>query len=426
MRILIICILGIITFFSVMVNVVFVMTLWSSQANAAETGNLLSNDFSDGTWSGTNLSSRHGDTTIAGIDNSYVESQITLSDHLLTPEINTGFTTTLDSEIWFWNNQYQSVSSTLKIVSDDDEVTEQTVTNSGKCSTWNGCSYGSMGTNTIIIGDNDSLDYTITSTFSFSAPNTTGHYGADLKNPSLNITYEEYVVEIPTIDMKFDSFDFKEEDLKFTFEEEFKTDNMFEEFVEVKEDIFFYEEDSWKLDSKEFDDKTFDDKEFDEKEMPMESYEDDTFDEQFEESDTVFQEDVKDEPFKEEQQFVEEEVYFDEEQDIEFIEEKPQDIVVAEQEQQSINVEATFDDIIVAQVDKITVMINTQPVIVDRQDFYVSEPIYTNQIDISDNRQLYENVVFNVFDPVIEYENKVKENRRKQEQLMRELNLWSN
>ena len=426
MRILIICILGIITFFSVMVNVVFVMTLWSSQANAAETGNLLSNDFSDGTWSGTNLSSRHGDTTIAGIDNSYVESQITLSDHLITPEINTGFTTTLDSEIWFWNNQSQSVSSTLKIVSDDDEVTEQTVTTSGTCDTWNGCSYGSMGTNTIIIGNNDSLDYTITSTFSFSAPNTTGHYAADLKNPRLNITYEEYVVEIPSIDMKFNSFDFKEEDLKFTFKEEFKTEPMFDDFVEVKDDVFFYEEKSLDLDSKEFDDKTFDNKEFDEKEMPMESYEDDTFDEEFKESDTVFQEDVKDEPFKEEQQFVEEEVYFDEEQDIEFIKEKPQDIVVAEQEEQSINVEATFEDIIVAQVDTITVIIGASPIIIDRQDFYVSEPIYTNQVDISDNRQLYENVVFNVFDPVLEYTNKVNENKRKQEQLMKELNKWSN
>lgn len=429
MRIIIICILGIITFFSVMVNVLFVANAWSGQAHAATTENLLSNDFSDGTWSGTNLSSRHGNSTIAGIDNSYVESQITLSDHLLTPEINTGFTTTLDAEVWFWSTTpNQSVSSTLKIVSDNDEVTEQTVTTSGTCDTWNGCSYSDMGTNTLIIGDNDSLDYTITSTFSFSAPNTTGHYAADLKNPSLNITYEEYVVEIPTIDMKFDSFDFKEEDLKFTFEEEFKTDNMFEEFVEVKEDIFFYEEDSWKLDSKEFDDKTFDDKEFDEKEMPMESYEDDTFNEEFKESDKVFQEDVKDEPFKEEQQFVEEEVYFDEEQDIEFIEEQPQDIVVAEQEQQSINVEATFDDIIVSQVDKITVMINAQPIIIDRQDFYVSEPIYTNQIDMTDNRQLYENVVFNVFDPVIEYTNRVNENKSKQEQLMRELRelKWNN
>lgn len=429
MRIIIICILGIITFFSVMGNVLFVANAWSGQAHAATTGNLLSDNFTDGSWSGSNLQSRHGIDTIAGIDNQYVESQITLSDHLITPEINTGFTTTLDAEVWFWSTTpNQSVSSTLKIVSDNNEVTEQTVTTSGTCSTWNGCSYGSMGTNTIIIGDNDALDYTITSTFSFSAPGTTGHYAADLKNPSLNITYEEYVVEIPSIDMKFESFDFKEEDLKFTFEEEFKTESMFDEFVEVKDDVFFYEEKSLDLDSKEFDDKTFDNKEFDEKEMPMESYEDDTFNEEFKESDNVFKEDVKDEPFKEEQQFIEEEIYFDEEQDIEFIEEKPQDIVVAEQEQQSIDIETEFEDIVVDQIRAINVMVGTQPIIIDRQDFYISEPIYTNQVDMTDNRQLYENVVFNVFDPMIEYTNKVNENKRKQEQLMRELRetRWNN
>ena len=73
-------------------------------------------------------------------------------------------------------------------------------------------------------------------------------------------------------------------------------------------------------------------------------------------------------------------------------------------------------------------MINAQPIIIDRQDFYVSEPIYTNQIDMTDNRQLYENVVFNVFDPVIEYTNRVNENKSKQEQLMRELRelKWNN
>jgi len=418
MRIIIICILGIITFFSVMVNVLFVANAWSGQAHAATTENLLTNDFTDGTWSGTNLSTRHGNNVIAGVDGQYVESEIILSDHLITPEINTGFTTTLDSEVWFWSTHEQSVSSTLKIVSNDNEVTEQTVTKSGICDNWNGCSYGDLGSNTIIIGDNDSLDYTITSTFSFSVPNTTGHTGADLRNPSLNITYEEYVVEIPSIDMKFDSFDFKEEDLKFAFEDEFKTESMFDEFVEVKDDVFFYEEKSLDLDSKEFD----------EKEMSMESYEDEKFDEQFKESDTIFEEDVKDEPFKEEQQFVEEEVFFDEEQDIEFTEEKPQDIVVAEQEQQSIDIETKFEDIVVAQIRAINVMVGTQPIIIDRQDFYISEPIYTNQVDMTDNRQLYENVVFNVFDPMIEYTNKVNENKRKQEQLMRELRetRWNN
>jgi hypothetical protein len=389
-----------------MVNVVFVMTLWSSQANAAVTGNLLSDNFADGTWSGTNLQSRHGDNVIAGVDGQYVESEITLSDHLITPEINTGFTTTLDSEVWFWSTYEQSVSSTLKIVSNDNEVTEQTVTKSGICDTWNGCSYGSLGSNTIIIGDNDNLDYTITSTFSFLSEGT-GHTSADLKNPSLNITYEEYIVELDSslsdinIDLGFETF-VMDEQFDFTLSE--PMDVQTESIDYDVEEIFFYEEQS-PLDT----DVSYE-------EIPMESYEDEIPNEQFEEPSSFLEESFEDESFDEEQQFVEEEIFLNEEQDIE----------IAEQETQNVEVKATFEDIIVAQVDTITVMVNTSPIIIDRQDFYVSEPIYTNQVDISDNRQLYENVVFNVFDPVLEYTNRVNENKRKQEQLMKELNKWSN
>jgi hypothetical protein len=263
-----------------------------------------------------------------------------------------------------------------------------------------------MGTNTIIIGDNDNLDYTITSTFSFLSEGT-GHTAADLKNPSLNITYEEYIVELDPslsdidIDLGFETF-VMDEQFDFTLSE--PMDVQTESIDYDVEEIFFYEEQS-PLDT----DVSYE-------EIPMESYEDEIPNEQFEEPSSFLEESFEDESFDEEQQFVEEEIFLNEEQDIE----------IAEQETQNVEVKATFEDIIVAQVDTITVMVNTSPIIIDRQDFYVSEPIYTNQVDISDNRQLYENVVFNVFDPVLEYTNRVNENKRKQEQLMKELNKWSN
>ena len=418
MRIIIICILGIITFFSVMVNVLFVANAWSGQAHAATTENLLSDNFADGSWSGGNLQSRHGNDTIAGIDNQYVESQITLSDHLITPEINTGFTTTLDAEVWFWSTTpNQSVSSTLKIVSDDNEVTEQTVTTSGSCATWNGCSYSDMGTNTLIIGNNDSLDYTITSTFSFSAPDTTGHYAADLKNPSLNITYEEYVLNLDTstftdidVSLGFDTF-VMEEQFDFTMDEPVEDMSVTYEIDE----IFFYENQS-SLDT-----------EVTYEEIPMESYEDEIPDEQFDEPSEFLEEPVQEESFDEEQQFVEEEIFFDEEQDI-MLEENNEVIEVAEQDVEEVNeveVVATFEDVIVAQVDTINVMIDTQPVLIDRENFYIIEDIYRSQVNITDPRELYQNVVFNVFDPVVDYNNRVESNKRKQQQLMeqiRELN----
>ena len=46
-------------------------------------------------------------------------------------------------------------------------------------------------------------------------------------------------------------------------------------------------------------------------------------------------------------------------------------------------------------------------------------------MNITDPRELYQNVVFNVFDPVVDYNNRVESNKRKQQQLMeqiRELN----
>ena len=92
MRNLIICILGIIIFFSVMVNVMFVASTLAKQAHAATTQNLLTNDFTDGSWTGTNQSTRHGDNIIAGVNGQYVESEVQLNDHLLTPEIQGGFT----------------------------------------------------------------------------------------------------------------------------------------------------------------------------------------------------------------------------------------------------------------------------------------------------------------------------------------------
>ena len=44
------------------------------------TPNLLSNNFTDGSWSGTNLTSKHGNNTIAGKHEQYVESTISLID----------------------------------------------------------------------------------------------------------------------------------------------------------------------------------------------------------------------------------------------------------------------------------------------------------------------------------------------------------
>ena len=66
MREIIICILGSILGLSVMVNIILLASTWS--AMGASTSNLLTNDFTDGSWTGTNQSTRHGDNIIAGVN----------------------------------------------------------------------------------------------------------------------------------------------------------------------------------------------------------------------------------------------------------------------------------------------------------------------------------------------------------------------
>jgi hypothetical protein len=107
-------------------------------------------------------------------------------------------------------------------------------------------------TDTLIIGSNSQQDYDVNLKYSFSVPNqTSGHYGADLKNPSLSVTYT-YVPPLDSAtqtalldlnndikdDLKdIDTFKFEEDDFKFeeTFTEmpEFETN---ESLPELKEE----------------------------------------------------------------------------------------------------------------------------------------------------------------------------------------------
>jgi len=410
MRIIIICILGIITFFSVMVNVLFVANAWSGQAHAATTENLVTaNDFTDGTWSGTNLSTRHGDNVIAGVDNQYVESQISLSDHLLKPEINDGFTVNSSANVWFWNDSSgQSVTNTLKVTSSDGDVVEQNLVASGSCSTWNGCGYGSMGTNSVVVGTNTVDDYDITTTFTFAAPGTTGHYGADLKDPSLTVTYQEYTFDLDMT--KID--DMKEFD--YTFDDDFKTFDLFED-VEfgVNDEKDFFTQDYGDFDS---------DMKYEE--LPMESFEDEKIDAQYKEPSESSEEDFKDEPLEEKQQLVDEEIFFDEEQDLEPtpIDQEFDDFEQNVDQERDIEVAASFEDILIAEVNKIEVIISSQPILIDRLDFYAPQVLYDDQITYVDNRVIYD-VVYDVFDPIVEYENRVRENKEKQQQLIYEIRV---
>jgi hypothetical protein len=227
---------------------------WAVQAYDQTTDNLLSPNFTDGSWTGTNQTSRHGDGTIAGIDGKYVESSISLNDYLTKEEINGGFSSTLGADIWFWNTTEQNVIMKQTLIDDNGVSITQQRQISGDCINYNGCSFNNY-TDTIIVNGNSQQDYEITARFEFNeSTGSTYHNAADLKNPSLTVSYyenftkpdpiefddkweevikEEYKMDYIIEEYKLDTFMFENEEEVIIFEE--ATENKFEkEFEEVE------------------------------------------------------------------------------------------------------------------------------------------------------------------------------------------------
>ena len=228
------------------VLIVLLMILTLTTSKAETTNNLVSQDFTSG-WSGTNIDTTHGSGVIAGVNNEYIESDsVSLNDSNVNKgSLNNGFEITGSSKIWFWNSNSQSVTQSIKVTDDNGNLTTQNRTISGSCATFNGCTYEDM-TDTMIFGKNTVQDYDVVLRYDFSVPNTTGHYGADLKEPSLIVNYN-YVPDInETVEQELINLftDFEpEEDIKikeqFTFEifeeptMEVMEEPTMEEFIEI-------------------------------------------------------------------------------------------------------------------------------------------------------------------------------------------------
>jgi cobalamin biosynthesis Co2+ chelatase CbiK len=231
-------------------SLILFLIAWAVQAYDQTTDNLLSPNFTDGSWTGTNVDLRHGDQVIAGFDSGYVESSINLNDHLTKEEINGGFSSTLGADIWFWNSNTQNVIMKQTLIDDNGVSITQQRQIDGSCATWNGCDYSNY-TDTIIVNGNSQQDYEITARFEFNeSSNSTAHYGADLRNPSLTVSYYENFTQPEPIELDTKWKDTLEEEYKMDYVvEEFKLDD----FIFLKEDteMFILEETTEELD-KEF------------------------------------------------------------------------------------------------------------------------------------------------------------------------------
>jgi len=137
-------------------------------------------------WSGSNLSSTHGNETIAGVSGRSIENTISLTNvGLSKAQINEGFTSTQGVDVWFWSgNPNQNVTMT-QIITDPSGVG----TTQNRIIPYTS-TYFNTYTNVAVVDKNIQDNYSITSKFSFyESTNSPFHYAADLMNPTLSITY---------------------------------------------------------------------------------------------------------------------------------------------------------------------------------------------------------------------------------------------
>ena len=170
------------------------------------TNNFLSGDFTDGSWNGTNLDHTHGSGTIAGVGGEYVQSTLTQADSGLSDdEVQRGFSSTIGADIWFWDRSDTNQSVTMTQIFNDgngDVTTQNRVVD-----------YANNGYNTyqdtIVIGENNTTNGSVTARFDFTHTNTQYHRAADLKNPTLTFDYTKIEnttsqVSNTTVDYCFD------------------------------------------------------------------------------------------------------------------------------------------------------------------------------------------------------------------------------
>ena len=192
-------------------NLLIFLTILTTNVFAGEvtTSNLINKTFtSDNNWKGDNLSSNHGTGIIAGIDGKHIENTNSISvstDAGLTEaQIQNGFTSNQSAEVWFWNSNNQNVVMKQVITDSANNTVTQTKTVTGSCATLNGCTWQTTGNNSFIATMNDNTDYFINNRFEFNstvagnASYSGTHGAADLRNPSLTITFEHDPVPVAT------------------------------------------------------------------------------------------------------------------------------------------------------------------------------------------------------------------------------------
>ena len=166
----------------------------SIKSEVITTNNLLDKNFDNGSWTGT-ADGRHGSNVIASEHDTYIQSDdISLKNdaNLTELQIQNGYTTNHEFEYWHWNTYDSNVKSTVTITGANGETTTQIRNyNSSSCGSLN-CGDYVTGSDTYTVFSNLQTDYDLSVRYDFtdSSNATENHYGVDLREPSLTVTYE--------------------------------------------------------------------------------------------------------------------------------------------------------------------------------------------------------------------------------------------
>ena len=213
-----------------LISGLMLLTLTTS-AEEITTDNLISQDFTDGSWNNP-VNSWHSSNDLAGWNGLEHTTEVTYTPETEALKQN-GFEMTAGGEIFHWYNG-QTVHVNQSVTLDNGTVFEQTKSYTASRGTVHDVE------NTIVINSNTSESYDLGMGILFEdTRGQVGHYSADFRDPFITLTYDDTVFQLDEVVEQelTDLFtEFKpEKDLKL--EETFKVVELFNDPIEMKEEL---------------------------------------------------------------------------------------------------------------------------------------------------------------------------------------------
>ena len=157
--------------------------------NPVVTGNLLSHQWNDGSWTGTmfpDSSDINENIYLTGKDGAFAESTLNSQDILTEQELQQGLTSTLTAKVRWWN-QWERQTATNGIDTTTQSIILEDTTNHNN-------QFNSHSNTLIIAPDAENSHGTLTTRFTFDIDNAAGnwnngHSGPDIIEPDLRLSY---------------------------------------------------------------------------------------------------------------------------------------------------------------------------------------------------------------------------------------------